>query len=232
MGPYHWVVEQRAKTNPSRDLACVVWTAPGAAVPADLGRVLRARGLSPKHAESGFTAFAEVCVAERSGDADERGVRSLLILAGVEDEHRVLAGLERFAPSARVWVFEPGANPPLRANVVSPVSVRAGKPDQTHPELTGEDLEAVTRRPRVAGSVDASAQERPATVAELKLTPTPEPTPEPQPEPAPKHARRDVTQEPKPNGRPAPPVSARDVLDDAELEMLLSGERGGDGGAR
>jgi len=204
-----------------RDLACVVWTGPGVRMPHELLRVLTDRGLAPVQADSGFAALAELCVAERAGDADRTGPRSLLVLAGVEDPERVLAAIERFAPSARVWVYEPGASPPLRAHAVPGVPARP-----KNPGLTRADVDAAMRKPRAGAKlvrdVESDAAHRPSAVAELKLAPAPDPGP------TTGHGRRDTVEEPKPNGTPPQPVSARDVLDDAELEMLLSGERPGE----
>lgn len=175
---------------------CVVWTPAGTSVPTDLAGVLERRGLQPVHAPSPHLALAEICRSERAK------VRSALILVGIEDPARVLAAVERFAPSAVVWLFAPGANPPLRP-VVSSLrpQISAKARDQQSP-VPAETLEAALT-PR-NGAVQTNGA-KPDNGLKL-VTPPADPI------------------------RQGPPVvsrtvSARDILDDAELEMLLAGEK-------
>ncbi len=91
---------------------CVVWVGGPGGMPSALERVMVSRGLAPTVVGSGHAALAELCLAQRAG------VRSALILCGVGDADRVLTGVERFTPRAVVWVYEEGANPPLRPVVV------------------------------------------------------------------------------------------------------------------
>ncbi len=168
---------------------CVVWVGqPGAdAVPSALERVLLSRGLVPVAVGSGHAALAELCVAQRAG------LRSALILCGVGDADRVLTGVERFTPLAVVWVYEEGANPPLRPVVVqrAEASPKAGEPAKIAPG-----------RPAYAPLNRAEPLMR--LVRENGLKPD---------RPLVDSNRRERA------------ISARDILDDAELEMLLAGER-------
>jgi hypothetical protein len=164
---------------------CVVWVDGPGGVPSALEAVLVKRGLTPVRVGSGHGALAELCMAERAG------VRSALILCGVGEADRVLAGVERFAPSAVVWVFDAGANPPLRALVVK-------KEEKVGPAKSPERTNGAARAPR------AETDPLMRLVRENGLkngVPT---------------ADRVVRER---------AVSARDILDDAELEMLLAGER-------
>ncbi|MFK7885107.1 MAG: hypothetical protein AB8F26_13100 [Phycisphaerales bacterium] len=187
----------------------VIWTAAGAPVPAELVRVLEKRGLTSIHAESAFAAFAELCIAQRIGD------KSALILCDIDDPSRVLDGIERFAPDAIVWIFEPGANRPLRPFVVE-VAARLARP-----------AVEVSAKPALGLHGRDIRDEQP--VAELKLTSrdsveAPEPVHEPAQAPA---NRSSVAPEEASDERSTSKnVSARDVLEDAELEMLLASERG------
>lgn len=182
-GHYTLGVGEKKNGHPAR---CVVWAAGPGGVPSALEGVLVKRGLTPVGVRSGYGALAELCLAERAG------VRSALILCGVGEADRVLAAVERFAPSAVVWVFEAGANPPLRAIVVK-------KEEKAVP--------AKAAAPRTNGAAGASRGE---TDPLMRL----------------------VRENGLKNGRPPADrvvreraVSARDILDDAELEMLLAGER-------
>lgn len=158
---------------------CVVWTAAGRPVPPSLAGALGARGVSIVHAGNAHTAMAELCLAQRAGE------RAGLILCGPVDAGRVLDAAERFAPRAVVWVYEEGANPPLR-----PLVQRARPEPEPAPQapapgpVAGRNGAGVLRLVREAG---------------LKAS----------------NGRADASEA----------VTARDVLDDAELEMLLAGER-------
>lgn len=161
-------------------------------MPSALEAVLVKRGLTPVRVGSGHGALAELCMAERAG------VRSALILCGVGEADRVLAGVERFAPSAVVWVFDAGANPPLRALVVR-------KEEKVGPAKSPERTNGTAGSP-----VGGSGASRGNTDPLMRL----------------------VRENGLKNGVPAADrvvreraVSARDILDDAELEMLLAGER-------
>jgi hypothetical protein len=185
-GHYTLGVGEMKNGHPAR---CVVWVDGPGGVPSALERVLVSRGMEPVRVGSGHGALAELCVAERAGS------RSALILCGVGEADRVLGAVERFAPSAVVWVFEAGANPPLRALVVQAVK----KEEKAEPARGAAE--------RTNGAAGASGVE---TDPLMRL----------------------VRENGLKNDRPAADpvrreraVSARDILDDAELEMLLAGER-------
>lgn len=89
-----------------------------------LERVLHARGLVPVRAESPHAALAELCLAQRAGS------KAALIVCGVREVARLVAAVERFAPGAVVWVYEDGANPPLRPLVLT---LKAPAPQDTPP---------------------------------------------------------------------------------------------------
>ncbi len=201
-GHYTGGVGEIRNGQPAR---CVVWTVGSGPVPPVLERVLVRRGLTPVAVGSGYAALAELCLAERAG------VRSVLILCGTGEVQRVLGAVERFAPSSVVWVFEPGANPPLRALVE--------KRDERRPAVSGQAPGADSG----VGSAGAPAAGR-------------EDTPPGRGPGAPGKTMDPLMRLVRENGVKSPPraadrvpreaaVSARDILDDAELEMLLAGER-------
>lgn len=182
-GHYTVGVGEMKNGHPAR---CVVWVDGPGGVPSALEAVLVKRGLTPVRVGSGHGALAELCLAERAG------VRSALILCGVGEADRVLAGVERFAPSAVVWVFEAGANPPLRALVVR----KEEKVERPKVSVPGETGAAMGTRNGVDPLMRLVRENG------LKMD-----------RPAADPIRRERA------------VSARDILDDAELEMLLAGER-------
>ena len=157
-----------------------------------LEAVLVRRGLSPLVVRSGHAALAELCVAQGAGE------RAALILCGVEGSERVLAAVERFAPRSVVWVYDEGANPPLRPVVEKKKTVPAEAPS-----VPARDVPAASTRNGVEPLL--------RIVRENGLKPDKGPVD------APERARA---------------VSARDILDDAELEMLLAGERPREDGPR
>ncbi|MCC5822196.1 MAG: hypothetical protein LAT64_13975 [Phycisphaerales bacterium] len=175
------------KSHPAH---CVVWTDPSADLPDALARVLLARGLDPVHTRSPHNALAEVCLAEHAGR------RAVLILADAPDPERVLAAAERFAPGAVVWIYQPGANPPLRpiVQITGPASVRTAQADRDE-SRNGHHEEPKSPPP---------PPEPMRPVRETTLKPVPAPA------------------DPIRTDRP---LSARDILDDDELEMLLAGEK-------
>ncbi len=92
----------------------MVWTERSGVVPVRLEGVLHARGLIPVRVDSPHAALAELCLAQRAGS------KAVLIVCGVREVARLVAAVERFAPGAVVWVYEEGANPPLRPLVLTP----------------------------------------------------------------------------------------------------------------
>lgn len=165
-------------------------------MPDALGRVLRARSVDPVHARSAHAAMAELCVAQHAGR------RAALILADPPDPARLLAAAERFAPGAVVWIYRPGANPPLRP-FVHTADPRPAEERPTRPE--GRTNGVNTRHGR--------------------RQPGPESTPEPPPPPM-RPVRENTLKPAHPPADPTRtdrPLSARDILDDDELHMLLAG---------
>lgn len=210
-----------APTKISHPARCVVWTDASARIAPSLARVLSSRGLEPTHAASAHTALAELCLDQRAGR------RPVLILDSVPDAARLLAAVERFAPDAVVWIFEPGANPPLRPVVLSNArQAQASERSKVEIKPTARPTPRPTRKP--AASADArNGTHTPAhTPPPLRLARDPEPTtPAHAPAVPPASEQPPVAPAPPPAAARREPISARDVLDDAELEMLLAGER-------
>lgn len=154
--------------------------------------MLRKRGVEPTHTTGPHAALAELCLAQRAG------LKSALVLSGVEGADRLLSAAERFAPDAVVWIYDPGANPPLR------------------PFVGSQGVHAPTVLPATVNQpVQGDRPPRPSA-PELKLA-----------RPSSDHADSAPVSGSGVSPAPRPrPVSAMDVLDDAELAMLLAGERG------
>lgn len=190
----------------------MVWTDPGGAIAPKLVEVLSARGLPPVHANSTHAALAELCLAERAG------VRAALILSTPADASRLLAAVERFAPSAVVWTFQSGANPPLRPFVLrpkaaGPAPARTAPVAPPEPPAEAQPIVADVKpmpRPATNGHAANGHPVGPVPVEPIRLVRENGLSPD---TPAPEPARKNR------------PVSSRDVLNDAELEMLLAGER-------
>ena len=181
----------------------MVWTEPGGAIPPELSRVLAARGLPPAHADSPHAALSELCLAERAG------VRVALIVSDVSDTARLIAAAERFAPSAVVWIFQPGANPPLRPFVLPDEPDRPARAPAAPSRAAGKPRPGVEPKPQPAES-PADRTPRNGSTPPIRLV------------------RENGLKPDSPQAdaiRKDRPVSARDILDDAELEMLLAGER-------
>lgn len=161
-----------------------------------------------------------------------------------------------------MWNFEPGANPPLRSIVVSHVrATNPSESIEQIADAEKAERTGLSRAGVLAGigqpdtePTDVTNPERPpAAVTELKLTRpldatvdsdvVPDPEPASMTDPAPKRPAgndansdserdaEDVSVNAKEVER-TKRVSARDVLEDAELEMLLASERGSEGRGR
>lgn len=179
---------------------CVVWTEASGVVASALTRVLRARGMEPVAAGSAHAALAELCLAQRAG------VRSALIVSGVREVARVVSAVERFAPGAVVWIYEEGANPPLRPLV-----------------LSHRGSEASAAAPGGGGASDRPAKApAPKAVEDPKRN---DPLMRLVRENGLKRADSAADSSGQESIGRAPSVSSRDILNDAELEMLLSGEK-------
>ena len=209
-------------------------------MPLDLLAVLRKRGIDAIHVETSYEAIAGLCLAERDA-CDERRARSVLILAGIDDPARLQSAIERFAPSARIWLFDRSTTPPLRSFVPPAMKrVKATIEPKDQPTMRADSGPARTPEVVPVPGSDAGLHDRASmnghgpsraassadSVTELKLASRP-----------PDRVIGDG-----PGGQGAahapdaaakrPTVSARDVLEDAELEMLLAGERGTEGRGR
>lgn len=192
---------------------CVVWSPPGEGTPAALSRVLEKRGLGLVPTDSPCRALAELCLAERGGD------RVALIVTGDLEAGRMRQAVERFAPKAVVWVFQPCANPPLRPIVVERKTRATTTVAEVRAAILADRAEnGVARRP--GAEVAAKPAGKPAMQIGRDV---PEDRPAPELKLAP---GIDAPGAEPPRATPTKKVSARDVLDDAELEMLLAGERG------
>ncbi len=107
-------MESAAKNSEHR--RCVIWHRAGAKAPAALVRALSSRGLRVETSGSAHEVLAIGCAQQQRADG---GVIVVLDGGGSEldEQSRVLGAMERFCPLARVWVYEEGANPPLRGFV-------------------------------------------------------------------------------------------------------------------
>ena len=106
-----------------RTRRCVVWhrAGVGAAASEALLTALSSRGLRVETSGSGHEVLGIACAQQQRIDAGGMGLILVLDGAGesdgLEDQDRVLEAMERFCPSGLVWVYEEGANPPLRGVV-------------------------------------------------------------------------------------------------------------------
>tara|TARA_R110002167_G_scaffold83673_1_gene227090 strand:- start:9178 stop:9699 length:522 start_codon:yes stop_codon:yes gene_type:complete len=93
-----------------------VWHPAGVGAPDALMMALVSRQLRVETSGSGHEVLAMGCVEQQKG-----GAGLIVVLDGrggeLAEQSRVLEAMERFCPSALVWVYEEGANPPLRGFV-------------------------------------------------------------------------------------------------------------------
>jgi len=107
-----------------------VWHRDGVASSAALLKGLASRGLGSgrgvETSGSGHEVLAMGCAEQQKG----RGLIVVLDGGGVEleSQSRVIEAMERFCPSGLVWVYEEGANPPLRGLVGTGGRLRAVAP--------------------------------------------------------------------------------------------------------
>lgn len=101
---------------------CVVWHR-GSAIGRPLRNALESRGIVVETSRSGHEVLAMGCAAQqRIENHTDGGGRGLIVVldgggADLMDQDRVLEAMERFSPSVLVWVYEEGANPPMRGLV-------------------------------------------------------------------------------------------------------------------
>lgn len=92
---------------------CVLWHAPGAEVPANLGASLTARPVDVEPCDNPYAALAALC----DGGRDPAPRPTLLVLiepATLPLAPRVLVLAEQFVPHAARWAYEAGAEVKLR----------------------------------------------------------------------------------------------------------------------
>jgi hypothetical protein len=129
---------------------CVLWHAPGAAVPPNLGASLTARPVDVLTCDDPYTALASVCTAVR--EEPTRPTLLVLIEPGMLPmAARVLVLAEQFVPHAARWAYETASEVKLRAVTAHLLA---------NLQRTGPvPLPAVvTARPATASPVTAGAQ--------------------------------------------------------------------------
>ncbi|MEQ8770803.1 MAG: hypothetical protein RIB60_09885 [Phycisphaerales bacterium] len=115
--------------NPTRRPICVVVSSLGKTPDAALLGALDRHGLQARPVSSAHGAMAELCRPAN------RGSKRVLLIA---DEgaraaaERVLRAAKRYAPETACWMYEPGANPPLRAHVEAGAAAAEASPEE-HP---------------------------------------------------------------------------------------------------
>lgn len=145
---------------------CVLWHAPGTALPADLVMSLERRGVKMTACTSAYTAMARACMLERENDerTDDPGQRDSLVMVLVTPRElarpaELVDAMRRYATRTACWWYDVGANPRLRAVVDADIDlwlvegVRSGQPMVIRPRA-GEEP-----RPRLklSGEEDAAA---------------------------------------------------------------------------
>lgn len=115
----HFGMASREGTDRTR--RCVVWHHAGESSSEALLTALSSRGLRVETSGSGHEVLGIACAQQQRIDTGGMGLILVLDMAGLdgglEDQDRVLEAMERFCPSGLVWVYEEGANPPLRGFV-------------------------------------------------------------------------------------------------------------------
>ena len=93
-----------------------MWHPVGVGAPGALVDALISRQLRVETSGWGHEVLAMGCVEQQRG-----GAGLIVVIDGcggeLAEQSRVLEAMERFCPSALVWVYEDGANPPLRGFV-------------------------------------------------------------------------------------------------------------------
>jgi hypothetical protein len=107
-----------AESGNESGACCVLWHARGRTPSAELLGALSRRRCTVRAVQSGFGAIAELCLLERALTTSSRHAVLLLVEPEMlEDRAMVLAAMRRYAPGSLAWIYEPGANNPLRALV-------------------------------------------------------------------------------------------------------------------
>lgn len=101
---------------------CVVWHR-GNGIAQALRTALESRGMVVETSGSGHEVLAMGCAAQQRMEPDQglAGRGLIVVLDGgggdLDDQARVLEAMERFSPAVLMWVYEEGANPPMRGLV-------------------------------------------------------------------------------------------------------------------
>ncbi len=121
----------------------MLWHAHGRKPPPELLSALSRRQLIVRAVDNGFAALAEVCVLDHRTPG--RAILLLVEPTALDEPESVLEAARRYTPGAVLWVYEPGANKPLRELVEErPVQRQASAPTHGHAlRLTGEGPGAV-----------------------------------------------------------------------------------------
>lgn len=110
---------------------CVVVSSPGCSPDASLLKALDRHGLQARAVSSAHGAMAELC---RPVHPKPKRVVLIADDGARVAAARVMQASKRFAPGTACWIYQPGANPPLRSHVEGEASEPAFDP--TPPERT------------------------------------------------------------------------------------------------
>lgn len=153
----------------------MLWHVRGRRPPVELLGALARRGLVVRAVQSSYAALAELCLAHATSRT------AILLLVEPETLAEPQAALEaarRYTPGAVLWVYEAGANKPLRELVEERMIAPPAPPSAGHalrlsgdgPEatddwpdeeqemgnlLTDEELAMLLDEPRAGGNADA-----------------------------------------------------------------------------
>ena len=153
----------------------MLWHAKGRRPPAELLGALARRGMTVRAVQSSFAALAELCMLDA---ASRQAILLLVEPDSLPEPQDVLEAARRYTPGAVLWVYEQGANKPLRELVEERPERPASPPSVGHalrlsgdgpepvedwaedeePEvshlLTDEELAMLLDEPRAGGSAD------------------------------------------------------------------------------
>ncbi len=127
-----------------------MWHPVGVGAPGALVDALISRQLRVETSGSGHEVLAMGCVEQQRG-----GAGLIVVLDGrggeLAEQSRVLEAMERFCPSALVWVYEDGANPPLRGFVEKSKAARVAVQEPAHKSVHKQvqNASAETARPKL-----------------------------------------------------------------------------------
>lgn len=143
---------------------CVLWTPRGMAAPAELIAELERKRIEHVVCGDAHGAFARLCTwGAEARQASGGGVRVLVMIepGRLVGARALLDAMERFAPDSARWVYQPGANPSLRALVESDVASEAAMAGpatngaatrREQPRIEVRPLPAIKPRPIAKGT--------------------------------------------------------------------------------